>query len=761
MEKNSDSNDLTLGTPRHRPPRPMQLPGRPPDSTPKAEAAIAPDVEIIETPNVQEIPKRPALPSILLSNDESKMKEAPVRPARPTSPPGHSSKQHRSPYENTTPKDLARGILSDVLMKAQNDSKSIEDKGGVHIYETPFANVSNEKGGTNEGGDVLFENPRYRESIKIETKPVYENTGAALLSLEDKRVQRLSKDIHCETESESNESDIDLEMRSKSQSTSSDDRKKKKLVLKVKKKKKTEAHEGKTSHVGNIEKQTGSDSVIVGKEDQTENEEAKKEDTDRMEEDLTADEKCPHDQSNDTKEENESKEKEIDDVKVGESSGTECLEDGEPTKEEGKTAYDEERREFEIVEAKPELPQTPELEKKTDDIQDAKCSGDEEQDSYNVAVATDDSQKESFKDEEDSTQNENTNEDQLVESNIVERDGLQEPQPYESHGNGMQEPQPYASHGNGEKKRKVLKYVNPFDDSDEDEVSNKQLESQVRKKIVLNPFEDSSGTECDSKEDLCGDDLPPKEDELMDDAIGRAVSRKIKLVAGEGPKTAVTPEQMAEHQRRIENLKKGLSDNKEKSYKNPFEDSDDDLLDEPQEVKPKNQSEEHKHKKVLVLKVKKKKYKAPAPPVEQSTLAEPVEKDSKTVDNYEQDDATTKPSLVPADPLETFKTYVENSEIEVRKRIESRGGELYTQRQGQPGRPMSPLSVSCPALDRNDPQSVIDNDFSKTSSSGHLPEGMMKKECLKSVENQDGDTEKAVDRKNEDVKESGDESKEQ
>ena len=295
----------------------------------------------------------------------------------------------------------------------------------------------------------------------------------------------------------------------------------------------------------------------------------------------------------------------------------------------------------------------------------------------------------------------------------------------------------------GEKTRKVLKYVNPFEDSDEEMMPEKE-NNKRKEKIVFNPFE------VDTDDDLDNDDqnfkFDPSEEFVWDESIGRAVSRRAKLVPGEGPKTTMSAEEFAKHQKKIDDLKKGLAKTGNKEYKNPFEDSDDELDQVHDKGIAKSKKQDGKPR-LLVLKTKKKK-RAPPPPT-QTPFSQGVAENTETTDKETSvmikiqegnlgPEQRQKPepisvapdaNLAPKDPLETFKTYVDNSEVEIRKRLDSKSDGLRRHDDEQFDRATSPVSASCPALNKMKPgeeRVIKSND--KSTSSDHLPENNQRRE---------------------------------
>ena len=307
----------------------------------------------------------------------------------------------------------------------------------------------------------------------------------------------------------------------------------------------------------------------------------------------------------------------------------------------------------------------------------------------------------------------------------------------------------------GGKTKKVLKYVNPFEDSDEEMMPEKE-NNKRKEKIVLNPFE------VDTDDDLDNDDqnfkFDPSEEFVWDASIGRAVSRRAKLVPGEGPKATMSAEEFAKHQKKIDDLKKGLAKTRSKEYKNPFEDSDDEL-DQIQEKEIAKSKKQDGKPRLLVLKTKKKK-RAPPPPTqapfsqgvgteaeevvtaENTETTETIHKETsvmiKTQEGNLGPEQIKKPgpisvapdaNLAPKDPLETFKTYVDNSEVEIRKRLDSKSDGLRRHDEEQFDRATSPVSASCPALNKmklGEERVIKSNDIS--TSSDHVPENNQRRE---------------------------------
>eukprot|EP00112_Aurelia_sp_Birch-Aquarium-sp1_P003742 Seg1421.5 transcript_id=Seg1421.5/GoldUCD/mRNA.D3Y31 product="MICAL-like protein 2" protein_id=Seg1421.5/GoldUCD/D3Y31 len=304
-----------------------------------------------------------------------------------------------------------------------------------------------------------------------------------------------------------------------------------------------------------------------------------------------------------------------------------------------------------------------------------------------------------------------------------------------------------------EKTKTVLKYVNPFEDSDEEMMPEKD-NNKRKEKIILNPFE------VDTDDDLDNDDenlkFDSSEEFVWDESIGRAVSRRAKLVPGEGPKTTMSAEEFAKHLKKIDDLKKGLAKTGKKDCKNPFEDSDDELDRIHEKGLEKSRKQDGKPR-LLVLKTKKKR-KAPPPPT-QAPLSQGIHTEAKEEiagESTESIDKETsvimkiqeknlgpeqkqKPepilvapdaNLAPKDPLETFKTYVDNSEVEIRKRLDSKSDGLRRYDEEQVDRATSPVSASCPALNKMKPHGeervIKSND--KSTSSDYLPENNQRRE---------------------------------
>ena len=652
-------------------------------------------------------------------------------PSRPANPPGQFHEANSRVHDHhIKDREKARGLLTGVLPKLEKaDRKELnktEDESNAHIYETPFlcnsTKVENDKDG--EKGD-LFENPRYRESLRMESKPIYENQGPSLLTLEARKpAEELKKNNEGEviaSDEEEHSSDAEHQRSSKPKTQ-------KKLILKVRRK--SRRNNAKSGVSINLEAsgETESDAFGIPKgEDQTQNSSS----TGDVQMELVDKESYKEDGHKKDVKEFESEKDHTSVVDSIKGNGMEVGVDAkefetetivESIEDSGKEAgKDMKVKEEDIFEPEGGISimrdevENRKLERQgiEDAIQSDEIHDNEKKEESRVGDEVKASVYENVAEELDEEPQRKVGEEK-ADSEIFKGDNKEESvidiEQVEKKGEtggieGLtktEERAPYDCHIKNEdqRSRKVLQYVNPFDETDDEELDNS--EQKAKDELTLNPFEIDSGDEkVESRQDQ-------DYSYSSDDGIGRAVSRKIKLIPGEGPKTALTPEELAEHQRKIEIIKKELmkNENEEARYRNPFEESDDDLMDTEkskyQETSDKKNSAEH-HKK-LVLKVKKKR-RAPQPPeekrvatVDQVAMQEEVKSNIKHEENMEEK-SVVKPSLTPADPLETFKTYIQNSEVEMRKRLDSKAS-IVLQQENLEYKETSPTSASCPTLNK-------------------------------------------------------------
>ena len=649
-------------TPQHPPPRPMHPPGTSPDL-------------LNESPTSSKTPASD-IASASMGIEDVAHKDPPLRPAYPPEPT-HMDIDHAHAHHMKN-KAEARGFLSGIIPKIEigkdkESNQTKDEEGGVHIYETPFAS-NTIKDSVIEGENVidgekdgsLFENPRYRESIKMETKPIYANQGVSLLSLDDANSTENS------AEERGVSGNVSTEEGEKSEEDKGDkgQAKRKKLILKVKKKHRNKTSDRESMNLDEIA-ETNSDEV--------------KEESSKVSKKEGSGEQLKDEVGQSGRESDSEKIKVTEagsrsEKEEGDDGITEKLENAEEEEEgggkgEGKTVEPLDKMKMEEESDEGKIENESELGKKK-----------YQQGKMDVAI-----------------ENKQTNENgKFAEISIKEgnEDGVEKSVDPKD-GDSDQEMTPYGSHNKeeGRAKKRVLKYVNPFEDSDEEGIDSR--ESKTAGESVLNPFEVDS--------DIDDYNSGPKNESeyLSDEGIGRAVSRKTKLIPGEGPKSPLSPEALIEHQKRIEDIKNGLLRSEKEKYRNPFEDSDDDILEEKarDEDLRETGSNEIRHKR-LVLKVKMKK-RAPPPPVDGKQAApkplsegDRVEtgKEKLTSSDVESRDEKAKSNVDVSDPLETFKTYINNSDAEMRKRLDSRlssasceGAQNYQQL-------TTPVSMSCPVL---------------------------------------------------------------
>ena len=676
------------GSPRQPPPRPMQPPARIVDSS-------------------EEGTKKPESVDVLSRTEGLEGAQLKGPPSRPANPPGQISKDNLHQHDHhIKDRDQARGFLTGLIPKMEmEDGKEVnkmKDEKNVPIYETPFAcNSVRAESTTNEGKkEDVFENPRYRESLKMDAKPIYENQGPCLLSLDNRKsVENLNeKDEENLSNDERHESEGEHEINDKPI-------KKKKLILKVKKKHKKGDTQPRISM--NLEEGSGSENGDDKKGEKiaisSDGDDLQVEEVDKEEEKGNSKEVGEVDDDSEHVNDTE-KVSDADSMKGQEEKELKGFDEEKENKDEngGKedVLFNEmEGDEFNNQEATGHKEEDEVDNEKEEENEETAMneSIDTDNDKEQVSETKDEEMKEDEKTTEMMPEIERSEEDDIISENNENRD---ENVTNESNDKEM-EGTPYETHKKEQetKGKKVLKYVNPFDSSDEEMTKS---EDKPKMRVVLNPFE------VDSESELL-EDTKEVDDFSSDDGIGRAVSRKTKLIPGEGPKTPLTAEELAEHQKKIEDIKKGLIRNEKEKYINPFEESDDDLLekDESRNEESNEVRKQELHEKRLVLKVKKKK-RAPQPPVEMKKPAPkpPVDTvategkvgDGGEVEKTGKEGVAAKANLAPVDPLETFKTYIGNSEVEMRKRLDSKTSRISFNEQLKDEQAISPTSASCPAL---------------------------------------------------------------
>ena len=637
-------------------------------------------------------------------------------PSRPVNPPGQLCKDD-PPSHHIKDKDQARELLHGLLPKMEvSEGKELiipKNKDDRHIYETPYlcgsVRVENETH-KEEGG--IFENPRYRESLKMETKPIYENHGPSLLNSYDRASGEDMK--------ESSEGEVMEEEDSSNGEHQSDlkPHKHKKLILKVKKKRSKIYRKSRGSMNTEASNEAECDISCDDKGDGQLDTSRSSHDT---EVELRDEEKSEKGAENDGAKEIEIEKRQEGTVELLEGGGKEAAVDtgneenrsygNEGILSVGKDETESADLEGQGVEETAPSVETLESEKEVEnesgedmgeDRSEIEAEMNEEVLGKDIEI---DVSKTEVGSKYDSSRENVMDIDQEAARNETD----------ENASNSQAEGTPYDTHpmNGGQKVKKVLKYTNPFTDSDDEILEGN--EQKARDEIALNPFEvDSDNESCERRQKKCNDDS-------KDEDIGRAVSRKTKLVPGEGPKSELSAEELVEHQKKVEIIKKGMMKNEKgkTKYGNPFEDSDDDLLD-PDDNKCNEDSGAKttiEHHKKLVLKVKKKR-RAPRPPeekeaarVESSTVQGGVAGEMKSERKETEEEANLR--LASADPLETFKTYVENSEAEIRKRLDSRTSRISCQTVSKYEQARSPTSASCPAL--NNTERYDDHHVDETS----------------------------------------------
>ena len=759
-----------------------------------------------------DLPMRPYSPLMAEHKHPPELKEWPTEEQGGKGPPRPSHLPQQQQLDHTGMKTVAstesgksdiinaRGFLSHVLPGIKDEehrsTQSIEDQGGVHIYEKPFLGDSHKQDQHRVTGE--FENPRYGEKITMSPAVIYANEGSSLLSLETSKEESkesgVTKGIEVGHDNLEIFKEQDRPRSDSAVSSCSEGGKKKKLILKVKKKKKKD-EEGRERDSKNLE-EDGDDhaAVIKATEDATEEEEDKDitatstevkddasglanleedgddhtsvmntaEDAEEEDKDITAtsievkddasslanleedgdDHTSVMDTAEDAEEEEEEDKditatatevkddasglanEEIVDVHQKEHIDTHHQEEGMEEDEDIDTNRLENIKEDTEADLKADLEADEKLgqqiledtmakesEKATDEIK----NGESAEERVDSTVSESEREAENIASDEQGDQDvvqvvqhpqidisPETREPVEEKDEEIVSDPDQQPQTV---SNSEQEHVEEAETVGKTTRPKVLKYVNPFEDSDDDILDTPEQEEP---KIYVNPFEATSD-----------------EDELID---ARRVGG-VKIAPGDGPRVQVSPTEIAEHQKKIWTLKMAREQGKQTEYRNPFEDSDDDLLNEGAAEQTRTgenyKSREHApggqkdHHKKLVLKKKKKR---PAPP-KPIHLIDTISAGTKQLEK-EDDKKLTNPfdtstgDILDEDTVKTFQTYVDNSTIELDKdkRLDNRplerrqGSVRRNDKAGFDGGMTSPVSASCPSLmdDHSQEQSFED-----------------------------------------------------
>jgi len=625
-------------------------------------------------------------------------------PSRPVNPPGQLHKDN-PPSHHITDKDQARELLHGLLPKLGvlegKELSTPQIKDDRHIYETPYlcgsVRIENE---ANEEEGGIFENPRYRESLKMETKPIYENHGPSLLNSYDRTSgEGLKESSEGEAMEEEDNSDGEPESDMKPH-------KHKKLILKAKKKRSKIYRKSR----GLINAEAGSEAECdFSCNDKGDGQLDMSNSSHGTEVELRDEEKFEKDADDDGAKEIESEKEQEATLESLEGDGKEAAVDArnkenEIYENEGTISVVKDEVESADLKGKGVEETAPGAENLENEKQTENESEGDTGEDRNEIVGDMNVELQGKEIEISVSKTEIESKYDGSHENIMDIDQEEARDETDKNlKNSQVEGTPNDSHPtNGDQKvKKVLKYINPFADSDDEVLEDN--EEKTKDEVPLNPFEvDSDNENFEGRQKEFNDDS-------KDEGIGRAVSRKTKLVPGEGPKTELSAEELVEHQKKVEIIKKGMMNNEkgETKYGNPFEDSDDDLLDHDDnkchEGSGAKTTVEH-HKK-LVLKVKKKR-RAPRPPeekkpapVESTTVQGVVANEMKSEENVIEEASSR---LASADPLETFKTYIQNSEAEMRKRLDSRTSRTSFQTVSKYEQARSPTSASCPALNNTE-----------------------------------------------------------
>eukprot|EP00794_Sanderia_malayensis_P009132 gene9132-10105_t len=753
------ARDKVTEHPKHTELNLKKPPGRPatPPSLAKKDDHKKYSKQTTDSKSTDNIPQRPVYPPVNKLNystddiyskgvdqgGDQHNKISAVPPLRPIHQPGNNKYQGTDITARSAlaQKGGARDFLANVLDKKQG----VKDRQGVshvdvennatHIYEAPF----NTRKAEGEIG-ISFDNPDYGRNIDLKPVGIYENDTASLLSSErrdlvhDKNVGGVKHEL-----------DSDHGRRPKSDSvlssTSSDGAKKKKLVLKVKKKKNKE-HAKQKNEDEHLEEDETQDGQLSEREDE-EMEKSKERAKQQNENEHLGEVEIQLSHlgaGEDIEEMKKSKENsERHNQQVVEKSEEESLE--EDAKDKEQDYGDDNCRNSEVL-----IDKIPEkIEEQAVDRMDLDAS--EEADEGNIAHSKDESNEENVKELEEKFEEDNLvaddkgSEDLKDVEAVVEKkeEELNEKEEYIKDGDNMNKMEDEINReevemkedksiveeqdkteiekeeveGEG-KKLKVLKYVNPFEESD-DEILEDEKSNYEQQKISMNPFEES-----DDEEVYKGVEKVSESNKSEMDESG--VARPIRIRPGTGPKLQMPSVKVREHEKKILNLKMAMKEKESetKEYRNPFEDSDDDLLNEDQA----KDVGEKKHNKKYVLK---RKHKRPAPqPRPEVKEKETVKTDGNEVPSPNVEDGGeiegAKGDSLEDERLETFKAYVENSKIEIdhEKRLDERPEELKAgkidSRGVLPSGMSSPVSASCPSLAAAKPIGINQLDDDKPSS---------------------------------------------